>query len=136
MNITTASTQAHPGRVRTIGLWTLAVLGAASFLMVGFQKLSGDPQMVRLFSLIGLGSWFRYLTGTLETLGAIALLIPRLRVLGALGLVGVMIGAIVTNALFHAPQVPALVELLIVAAVAWGRRRELNAAWILRGRSN
>jgi len=129
----TVDTQVRSGRARTIVLWVLAALGAASFLMAGFQKLSSDPGMVQLFSLIGLGSWFRYLTGTLETLGAIALLIPRLRVLGALGLVGVMIGAIITNALFHAPQVPALVELVIVAAVAWGRRRELNPAWILRG---
>jgi uncharacterized membrane protein YphA (DoxX/SURF4 family) len=129
----TVNTQVRSGRARTIVLWVLAALGAASFLMAGFQKLSSDPQMVQLFSLIGLGSWFRYLTGTLETVGAIALLIPRLRVLGALGLVGVMVGAIITNALFHAPQVPALVELVIVGAVAWGRRRELNPAWILRG---
>jgi len=117
-------------------LWVLAALGAASFLMAGFQKLSSDPGMVQLFSLIGFGPWFRYLTGTLETLGAIALLIPRLRVLGALGLIGVMIGAIITNALLGAPQLPALVELVIVAAVAWGRRRELNPDWILRGRNS
>jgi len=50
--------------------------------MAGFQKISSDPQMVQVFSLIGVGSWFRYLTGTLEILGAIALVIPRLRVLG------------------------------------------------------
>ena len=131
-----AGTQVQSGRARTTVLWVLAALGAASFLMAGFQKLSSDPGMVQLFSLIGFGPWFRYLTGTLETLGAIALLIPRLRVLGALGLIGVMIGAIITNALFHAPQVPALVELVIVAAVAWGRRRELNPAWILHGRNS
>jgi len=29
------------------------------FLMVGFLKLSGDPQMVGLFDAIGLGQWFR-----------------------------------------------------------------------------
>ncbi|WP_445185126.1 DoxX family protein [Pseudonocardia sp. Cha107L01] len=131
-----ASTQTRTGRARTTVLWVLAALGAASFLMAGFQKLSSDPGMVQLFSLIGFGPWFRYLTGTLETLGAIALLIPRLRVLGALGLIGVMVGAILTNALLHAPQVPALVELVIVAAVAWGRRRELSPAWILHGQNN
>lgn len=135
MNATT-TTQARSGRVRTTVLWVLAALGAASFLMAGFQKLSSDPGMVQLFSLIGVGPWFRYLTGTLETLGGIALLIPRLRVLGALGLIGVMIGAIITNALLGAPQLPALIELVIVAAVAWGRRRELNPDWILRGRNS
>ena len=128
-----AGTQVQSGRARTTVLWVLAALGAASFLMAGFQKLSSDPGMVQLFSLIGVGPWFRYLTGTLETLGAIALLIPRLRVLGALGLIGVMVGAILTNALLHTPQAPALVELVIVAAVAWGRRCELNPDWILHG---
>src|SRR5882757_8678793 len=98
---TTAGTRARPGRVWAIGLWVLAVLGAASFLMAGFQKISSDPQMVQMFSLIGVGSWFRYLTGTLEILGAIALVIPRLRVLGALGLVGLMIGAIIPNSMLR-----------------------------------
>ena len=128
-----AGTQTRPGRVWTPVLWVAAVLGAASFLMAGLQKLTGDPQMVQLFALIGFGSWFRYLTGTLETLGAIALLIPRLRVLGALGLIGVMIGAIITNAALHVPQLPALIELVTVATVACGRRRELTPAGILRG---
>lgn len=34
--------------------------------------------MVELFNEIGLGQWFRYLTGGLEVVGAVALLIPRL----------------------------------------------------------
>ena len=36
------------------------------FLMAGFKKFSGDEQMVGLFSAIGIGQWFRYLTGTIE----------------------------------------------------------------------
>ncbi|WP_051342522.1 DoxX family protein [Pseudonocardia spinosispora] len=116
-----------------IVLWVLQVLGAVSFLFAGYQKLSGDPQMVALFTAIGWGQWFRYLTGTLEILGALALLIPRLRALGALGLIGVMIGAIITSVALGATVVPALGELVIVAIIAWGRRRELNPAWVLRG---
>ncbi len=45
--------------------------------MAGFSKLSGNEQMVGLFEAIGLGQWFRYLTGTMEVAGAILLLIPR-----------------------------------------------------------
>jgi uncharacterized membrane protein YphA (DoxX/SURF4 family) len=119
------------GKAWHLTLWVLQVLGAVSFLFAGYQKLAGDPQMVALFATIGLGQWFRYLTGTLEILGAIALLIPRLRVLGALGLVGVMVGALITNFAIGISPVPALGELLIVAIVAWGRRRELNSAWVL-----
>jgi hypothetical protein len=47
------------------------------FLMVGFFKLSGDPRLVGLFDAIGFGQWFRYVTGSLEVLGALLLLIPR-----------------------------------------------------------
>jgi uncharacterized membrane protein len=35
--------------------------------------------MVGLFDAIGIGQWFRYLTGGLEVLGAVALLVPGSR---------------------------------------------------------
>src|SRR5256714_11555739 len=85
------------GKIMNVGLWILQIGAAGMFLMVGFLKLSGDPQMVGLFDAIGLGQWFRYLTGSLEVLGAFLLLIPRLSGLGALMLFGVMIGAVVTH---------------------------------------
>jgi uncharacterized membrane protein YphA (DoxX/SURF4 family) len=116
-----------------VTLWLIQVLGAVSFVLAGYQKLSGSPDMVALFTAIGAGQWFRFLTGTLETLGGIALLIPRLRALGALGLVGVMIGALITNFALGMTPVPAVVELVIVAVVAWGRRHELTPSWVLRG---
>src|SRR5258708_34863922 len=53
--------------------------------------------MVQLFAQIGVGQWFRYLTGGLEGLGAVALLVPALAELGALLLVLVMIGAVGTH---------------------------------------
>jgi len=124
---------ARPGRVWHVVLWVLQVLGAVSFLLAGYQKLAGSPDMVALFAAIGAGQWFRFLTGTLEVLGAVALLIPRLRALGAVGLVGVMIGALITDFTLGITPVPALVELVVVAAVAWGRRRELTPSWVLRG---
>jgi uncharacterized membrane protein len=130
-----SSSTSHPGEQQGKAwnrtLWVLQVLGAVSFLFAGYQKLAGDPQMVALFTAIGWGQWFRYLTGTLEILGAVALLVPRLRALGALGLAGVMAGALVTNFALGISPVPAIGELVIVAIVAWGRRRELNPAWVL-----
>ncbi|HTF45929.1 MAG TPA: DoxX family protein [Pseudonocardia sp.] len=124
---------ARPGRAWHVVLWVLQVLGAVSFLLAGYQKLAGSPDMVALFAAIGAGQWFRFLTGTLEILGGIALLIPRLRALGALGLVGVMIGALITNFTLGMTPLAALVELVIVAVILWGRRRELTPSWILRG---
>jgi putative oxidoreductase len=118
---------ARPSKPWHVTLWVLQVLGAAMFLFAGFLKLSGSPDMVGLFQAIGVGQWFRYLTGALEMLGAVALLIPRLRALGALGLVGVMIGALITDLFVAIPPAPALINLVIVAIVAWGRRGEPRA---------
>src|SRR6185295_19795134 len=85
---------ASTGKIINVGLWILQIAAAGMFLMVGFFKLSGDPRMVGLFDAIGVGQWFRYVTGSLEVLGAILLLTPRLSGLAALLLVGVMLGAV------------------------------------------
>jgi hypothetical protein len=88
--------------------------------------------MVELFNQIGFGQWFRVLTGTLEALGAIALFLPRLRALGAVALCGLLVGALITHATVGGSPVPAIVTLVVMAIIAWGRRRELTPAWIIR----
>ena len=87
------------------------------------MKLSGSPVMVDMFAEIGAGQWFRYLVGALEVAGAIGLLVPRLCGLAALGLVGLMTGAVVTN-VFVLDESPAMAAafLLVAALVAWFRR--------------
>jgi len=94
------------------------------FLMVGYLKLSGNEQQVGLFQAIGIGQWFRYLTGSLEVAGAILLLIPRMSGLGALLLAGVMAGAVVTH-LFIVGGSPlmAITLLFVTTIVAWRRRQ-------------
>jgi len=111
-------------KVINIVMWVLQIAAAGMFLMVGFFKLSGNPQMVGLFEAIGLGQWFRYLTGSLEVGGAILLLIPRLSGLGALLLFWVMIGAVITH-LFIVGGSPlmAIILLVVTGVVAWGRRQ-------------
>ncbi len=125
----------HPdtaGRTRATDLhailWVLQVLLAAMFLFVGAQKLAGTPPMVELFNVIGFGQWFRYLTGGLEIVGAVALLIPRLVALGALLLAGVMLGAVITDLVLGASPLMAVVLLVISSIVAWGRRDRLSIA--------
>jgi putative oxidoreductase len=112
------------GKIINVGLWILQIGAAGMFLMVGFFKLSGDPRMVALFDAIGLGQWFRYVTGALEVLGAVLLLIPRLSGLGALLLMGVMLGAVPTH-LFVVGGSPlsAIILLIVTGVVAWGRRK-------------
>ena len=89
----TRSSSGSTGKIMNVVLWVLQIAAAGMFLMVGFLKLWGNPQLVGLFEAIGVGQWFRYLTGILEVAGAILLLLPRTSGLGSLMLVGVMAGS-------------------------------------------
>ena len=121
----TQSASVSIGKNMNIVLWLLQIAAAGMFLMAGLSKLSGNEQMVGLFAAIGLGQWFRYLTGTLEVAGAILLVIPRTSGLGALLLVGVMIGAVTTH-LFVIGGNPlmAIILLGVPSLVAWERRQQ------------
>ena len=111
-------------KIINVGLWILQIGAAGMFLMVGFFKLSGDPRMVELFDAIGFGQWFRYVTGSLEVLGAVLLLMPRTSGLGALMLAGVMAAAVVTHLfVVGGSPLPAIILLVVTGVVAWGRRQ-------------
>ena len=111
------------GRARTIVVWGLQIVLAGQFAAAGLMKLAGTQVMVDLFADIGIGQWFRIVVGALELAGAIGLLIPRLAWLAALGLAGVMTGAVVTNVavLGVNPVLPGV--LLVVAALVARARR-------------
>ena len=111
-----------------IALWIAQVLCAAMFLFAGGMKLVGPPEAVQGFEAIGFGQWFRYLTGILEVAGGIALLVPAAAPFGALLLICVMVGAVLTH-LFLLPgsPAPALVLMLLCALIAWGRRARIQA---------
>ena len=112
------------GKIINVGLWILQIGAAGMFLMVGFFKLSGDPRMVGLFDAIGFGQWFRYVTGSLEVLGAVLLLIPWLSGLAALLLVGTMLGAVATHLfVVGGSPLPAIILLIVTGVIAWGRRK-------------
>ena len=120
----TPATTPATGRAlpHTIALWTLSAAAAAMFLMAGWGKLSGAPQMVGLFDLIGVGQWFRYVTGGIEVLGAVALFVPAVALYGALALAATMVGAVITHLTIigDAPTIP-VVLLAVTAFIAWSR---------------
>ena len=123
--LTAAAPSASSGKVMNVVVWVLQIAAAAMFLMVGFLKLSGNEQMVGLFAAIGVGQWFRYLTGALEVGGAILLLIPRTSGLGAVILAAVMIGAVITHLfIVGGSPVMAIILLGVASLVAWVRREQ------------
>ncbi len=133
---TEGTKSASTGKIINVVLWILQIAAAGMFLMVGLLKLSGDAQLVGLFEAIGVGQWFRYLTGTLEVGGAVLLLIPRTSGLGALMLVGVMAGAVITHVfIVGGSPLMAIILLVVTGLVAWGRRqRTMNLLTGLRQR--
>jgi putative oxidoreductase len=122
-----AKNKSATGSVTRIALWLTQVALAAIFLMAGGSKLAGVPAMVSLFDAIGLGQWFRYVTGVIEVASGIALLVPSAAIFGAMLLIPTMLGAIVTN-VFIVPASPVMPLLLLLgaAAVAWARRDQLR----------
>jgi len=113
-------------RRATNALWVAQIALAAMFLMAGGSKLVGAQAMVTLFDAVGLGQWFRYVTGAIEISAAVALLIPSAAVFGALLLIPTMIGAVATNLFLGQSAVPPLVLLIVAAAITWVRRKELR----------
>jgi putative oxidoreductase len=124
-SVTQTSTVTH-GRTGRVALWVVQIALAAMFLLAGGSKLLGAAPMVALFDAIGIGQWFRYVTGLIEVGSAIALLTPSFAVFGALALVATMIGAIATH-LFIVGGSPAMPVILLLgsAAVVWARRHQL-----------
>jgi len=102
-------------------LWAMQVLAAAVFLAAGGIALSGAAPLVAIYEEIGIGQWFRYVTGILEIAGAVALLLPRFAFYGAALLATVMCGAIVANftILGVLSPIPAFVLLLWTGAIAF-----------------
>lgn len=58
-------------RVPTLDVtrWVMQISAGMVFLVVGLAKFQSESYWVGLFTDIGLGDWFRYLTGALQVAG-------------------------------------------------------------------
>lgn len=127
------------GRRANITLWCLQVVTAAVFVYEALPKLTAASQEVANFAATGLGNPGMYLVGAAEVAGAVALLIPMLCGLAALALVGLMIGAVSILLLMFGVGVGSTVVLpavmlVLVAVIAWGRRRRTAELFALAQR--
>ena len=113
----------EPSKGKVIATWILSGLIALAMIMAGGMKLSGAEEQVKGFAAMGYPAWFMYLTGVIEVVGGILLLIPRTAALGVLLLGATMVGAVVSllkmGDVAHAP-IP-LVFLLVIALIGWLR---------------
>ena len=122
-----APTRAPQRKGANVALWVLQGLLALAFVGAASGKLLGKPEMVALFDAVGIGQWFRYVTGLMELTGAVLIVVPRTKFFGAALLSMVMVGAVLTHLfiLHNAPTAPAIL-LVLAGLVAWARRGEVT----------
>ena len=118
-----ATRSAATGRPLDILLWCVQALLALVFVNASWAKLTGTPDFVALFTAVGVGQWFRYVTGILELTGAVLILVPKTRRIGAALLATVMLGALTAHLfILHVPPTAPIVLFLMSGFVVWGRR--------------
>ncbi len=110
------------------GLLALKILTAAAFLAAGIAKLMGAEMMVAVFDAIGVGQWFRIVTGLIEIGGAVLLFIPAKQGFGAGVLMVTMLGAIVSHILIlgAATMPPSVVLFVFTAIITYAHRDQLS----------
>lgn len=112
----------------------LAVRALQIVLALFFAVASAAPKLVAHssategFDRIGYGDWYMYLVGGLELAGAIALAIPLLSGVSAMALMGLMIGAFVTQLTVFDGQnaFTPVIFFALLAVVAVVRRRHTS----------
>lgn len=128
--MTTLTTQANRPTWLKYVLHGLAGLVALAFLAAGGTKLAGVEMHVQNFANWGYPFWFMYVTGTIEVIAAVLILLPKTRFYGAATLVAVMMGAVLTH--IQAGELamlpPPVILLLLSGTVAWLTRPKQTVA--------
>jgi putative oxidoreductase len=130
------SEESKPSKAKVIVTWVLSGLIALTMLMAGVSKLRGAPEQVEGFAKMGYPIWFLYVTGVMEVVGAILLLIPQTAALGVILLGATMVGAVVSllklGDVAHAP-IP-FVFLVVIGVIGWLRADQFRKLLKLVGK--
>lgn len=129
MNISSKSEPVRSGRF-TRGLsWALRIFAAAAFLAAGAAKLAGVPMMLEVFEHIGLGQWLRIVTGGVEVIAAISLLLQMTVAFGGALLAAMMLVATGVHLfVIGGNPIPAIALMLVTASIAWLHRGRWESA--------
>jgi len=84
-------------KANTLLSWALRLIPAIILLQTLFFKFTGAEESVYIFTQLEMEPWGRIGSGIAELITSMLLLIPRTAYLGALGAIGLMIGAILSH---------------------------------------
>jgi putative oxidoreductase len=120
MTLLKPSIEPVPSRLGLLTTWLPRIAVALVFLSVGSTKFR-DPMWVRLFGEIGLGQWFRYLTGVMQIAAGVLVLIPPTALFGLALAACTMLGASVAwLTVLHAPANAPIPGALLAILIAIG----------------
>lgn len=84
-------------KLKTAISWTLRIVAAVLLLQTLFFKFTGAEESIYIFSKLGVEPWGRILTGILELIAALLLLVPRTSAYGAMISTAIMTGAVLSH---------------------------------------
>lgn len=84
-------------KFKSILSWFLRIVVVIILLQTLYFKFTGQPESVELFTKLGVEPWGRIVTGIMELVASILLLLPSTIFVGAFLAVGLMSGAILSH---------------------------------------
>jgi len=105
----------------------VSALVSLAFAAAGLAKLAGAEMMVATFDAVGVGQWFRYVTGIIEIGSTVLLWVPGKQIFGAGMLFVTMVGATLAHlfVLGTATMAPAVILGLLSLYLAYDYRHQL-----------
>ena len=111
---------------KTVGMWIPAILLVLIFAKQGWSKFDDSSGWARAFRHWGYPDWFRVTIGVIEVSACALLLLGRTAAFGALLIIVVMLGGMMTHLIFDSgrnmtSEVVPLVLASIVLALRWNQ---------------
>ncbi len=104
----------------------IKLLLTLAFGAAGIAELMGAEMMVATFDAVGVGQWFRYVTGIIEVSGALLLWVNGRQAIGAGLLTCTMIGAVVAHIFVIGPSaMPAAVLGMLSAYILFKHKDQV-----------
>lgn len=98
----------EPTKAFLIASWSFRLVAAVILFQTLFFKFTGAKESVYIFSTLGVEPWGRIVSGLVEAIAVVLLLVPATAFLGAMLSLGTISGAIVSHLAVLGIAIPAV----------------------------